>query len=119
MNRNIVLVDDSKIIRFLFENWFKKNINTYDFYTFVCYEDLINVIDDIKPELIICDNKIQKNKMSGIEFIKYMKKNNIMYKYLLLSAGDIEMTDDLYNDDMFVKFLTKPTDLNHFKKIIT
>lgn len=115
----ILVVDDEKDIKTLFEQRFRKEIraNLIDFVFAFSGEEALQLMKDLEHEAILILSDINMPGMSGLDLLgeikqKYLKPPPIVM--MITAYGDEQnkkMATDLGADD----FLTKPVDFKLLK----
>ena len=116
----ILVVDDEKDIKTLFEQRFRKEIraNKIDFVFAFSGEEALQLMKELEHEAILILSDINMPGMSGLELLgeikqKYLKPPPIVM--MITAYGDEQnkkMATDLGADD----FLTKPVDFKLLKE---
>ena len=116
----ILVVDDEKDIKTLFEQRFRKEIRSklIDFVFAFSGEEALQLMKDLEHEAILILSDINMPGMSGLELLgeikqKYLKPPPIVM--MITAYGDEQnkkMASDLGADD----FLTKPVDFKLLKE---
>ena len=116
----ILVVDDEKDIKTLFEQRFRKEIRAklIDFVFAFSGEEALQLMKDLEHEAILILSDINMPGMSGLELLgeikqKYLKPPPIVM--MITAYGDEQnkkMASDLGADD----FLTKPVDFKLLKE---
>lgn len=118
----ILVVDDEKDIRVLFEQRFRKEIrnSTLEFAFAYSGEDALQALEKYQHEAVLILSDINMPGMSGLELLSRIKENHhepppvVM---MITAYGD----ENNYNRAMELgadDFLTKPVDFNQLKEKI-
>ena len=116
----IMVVDDEKDVKFLFEQRFRKEIRNGDLSFVFAFsgEEAIEMLTDLDQEAVLILSDINMPGMSGLDLLKYIKKN-------YFRPPPVVMMITAYGDDENKKtaeslgadaFLTKPLDFELLKK---
>ncbi len=117
MKKTVFFVDDSPVMRYAIEKWFKKFIKNINLICFKNYEILLEYINEPSLSLVICDHEIGSHKMTGSDFIKFMSKKRKDVSFIILSGNDPDVFNFL--KDYNVKHVfQKPVDFDALKEKI-
>lgn len=112
----LVAVDDEDDLRFLFEHFFKKQIQSKQLELIfrTSANECISALENIQGEIVLLSD-ICMPDMDGIELLKIVKSKFPATKVLLVSAYD----KDKYLDDMqkwgAVDYISKPVDFDQLR----
>jgi two-component system, chemotaxis family, chemotaxis protein CheY len=117
---NILVVDDEKDVRFLFEQRFRTEIKKHemDFAFAFSGEEALNYLNLHEHEAVLILSDINMPGMSGLELLKHIKQAHHQpppVVMMITAYGDAEnfnMAKQLGADD----FLTKPVDFTLLKE---
>ena len=120
MNMKILVVDDEKDVKTLFEQRFRKEIKSgeFDFSFALSGEEALKYMTENTQQAVLILSDINMPGMSGLELLKKIK---VMYStppplvYMITAYGDKENYDtamQLGADD----FLTKPIEFSVLKE---
>jgi len=104
----VLVVEDEKYTRLIIEKLLKKN--NYEVYTATNGRDALDVVDEIKPKLIIADWNMPV--LNGIDLCKTVKRNNKLKSiYFILFTAKISLEDRVEGLDSGADdFMIKPTE---------
>ena len=116
----ILLVDDEKDIKVLFEQRFRKEIknNLVEFMFAFSGEEAIEILETMGHEAVLILSDINMPGMSGLQLLENVKKKFLKpppIVMMITAYGDAEnhkIATELGADD----FLTKPVDFTMFKE---
>ena len=116
----ILVVDDEKDIKVLFEQRFRKEIknNVVDFVFAFSGEEALEYLSQVEHEAILILSDINMPGMSGLQLLEQVKKKFLKpppVVMMITAYGDAEnhrMAQELGADD----FLTKPVDFTMLKE---
>lgn len=116
----ILVVDDEKDIKTLFEQRFRKEIrnNQAEFVFAFSGEEALEILDKLDHEAVLILSDINMPGMSGLELLKHIKekfRTPPPVVMMITAYGDAEnrkTAEDLGADD----FLTKPVDFSILKE---
>lgn len=116
----ILVVDDEKDVRFLFEQKFRKEIRDkqFDFVFAYSGEEALQIMKDFKQEAVLILSDINMPGISGLELLKQIKAKHSEpppVVMMITAYGDAENYNasiQLGADD----FLTKPLDFAVLKE---
>jgi CheY-like chemotaxis protein len=116
----VLCVDDSELVREIIKSTLRKILpNSTEIITFDNYFSVLELIkkDINKIKFIVCDHSIQK--MDGLQFINWLKTNNIDIPIVVLTGSSNSKIIDEYKECPNVKaVLNKPISKNTFKEKI-
>ena len=118
----ILVVDDEKDVKILFEQRFRKEIKNGEIDLSFAYsgEEALEFMDQNEHKAILILSDINMPGMSGLELLKKTKERNDTpppVVMMITAYGD----DDNYNEAMKLGadgFLTKPLDFNLLKEVL-
>lgn len=104
----ILVVEDEKYTRLIIEKLLKKN--NYDVYTATNGKDALDIVEEIKPKLIIADWNMPV--LNGIDLCKAVKRNDKLKSiYFILFTAKISLEDRVEGLDSGADdFMIKPTE---------
>lgn len=104
----ILVVEDEKYTRLIIEKLLKKN--NYEVYTATNGKDALDIIEEIKPKLIIADWNMPV--LNGIDLCKTVKRNDKLKSiYFILFTAKISLEDRVEGLDSGADdFMIKPTE---------
>jgi len=116
----ILVVDDEKDIKTLFEQRFRKEIknNLVEFVFAFSGEEALNYLNGLEHEAVLILSDINMPGMSGLELLKQIKQKYIKPPPIVMmitayaDAENHKAATDLGADD----FLTKPVDFSKLKE---
>jgi CheY-like chemotaxis protein len=116
----ILVVDDEKDVRFLFEQRFRKEIRSQEMNFVFAYsgEEALNYLNDNPHEAVLILSDINMPGMSGLELLERIKKMFLKpppFVMMITAYGDetnYQTAMKLGADD----FLTKPLDFRQLKE---
>lgn len=116
----ILVVDDEKDVRFLFEQRFRKEIRRQEMYFVFAYsgEEALNYLNENPHEAVLILSDINMPGMSGLELLETIKKKFLKpppFVMMITAYGDetnYQTAMKLGADD----FLTKPLDFSQLKE---
>lgn len=116
----ILVVDDEKDIKNLFEQRFRKEIRSglADFVFAFSGEEALNLMKDLKHEAVLILSDINMPGMSGLELLEEIKQNYVKPPPIVMM---ITAYGDEQNRQSAIKlgaddFLTKPVDFRLLKE---
>lgn len=116
----ILVVDDEKDIKTLFEQRFRKEIRTNKVELVFAYsgEEALKLMEDLQHEAVLILSDINMPGMSGLELLEHIKQEYLKpppVVMMITAYGDAEnkqIATNLGADD----FLTKPVDFTILKE---
>lgn len=116
----ILVVDDEKDVRFLFEQRFRKEIRSQEMCFVFAYsgEEALNYLNENPHEAVLILSDINMPGMSGLELLERIKKKFLKpppFVMMITAYGDeanYQTAMKLGADD----FLTKPLDFGQLKE---
>lgn len=107
----LIVVDDEKDVKFLFEQKFRKEIKTGEIQIHYAFDGpsaltLLESLDDPIGYLILSD--INMPEMTGIELLKEIKSRYPTLKVIMITAYEDEYNFNLAKENGADEYFTKP-----------
>jgi len=117
--KKILVVDDEKDVRILFEQRFRKEIRNHEYSFAFAYsgEEALEYLHKLDHEAVLILSDINMPGMSGLQLLQKIKEEHLSPPPVVLmitAYGD----EENYNAAMKLgadDFLTKPVDFSHLK----
>lgn len=119
MKHKILVVDDERMIKMLFEFQFLEEIETqeYEFIFAFDGQEALNILEhDHELELLITD--IRMPKMDGFALMEKLKEQQIILPIFVVSAYDKAVNLEQAQKLGAKEFIDKPIDFNYLKNKI-
>ncbi len=116
---DILVVDDEKDIRLLFEGSFRKEIKNKELSFHFVYsgEEAVDFIESGKADIVLIFSDINMPGMNGLTLLHYLKQKTQIPVIIITAFGN----EKNYNKAMEYgadAFLHKPIDFNYLKELI-
>lgn len=118
---HILIIDDEKDIKSLFEQKFRQELKNKEYEFSFCYsaEEAIEFLKNFSvADIVLILSDINMPGMSGLELLKYIKKNYPYLKVFMITAYDEELNYSKAMDYGADNYITKPIDFELLKKSI-